>query len=121
MRVRQLDSHHDWIFGRGRSSYLSGSDAIAQCVRTKLLALKQDWILNRNDGIAWFDYLDKNPNIQQLEIDVRTEILNVTGVINITEFDIKLEPIMRYFLIQVTYIDQYNDTREVKFNVTNNR
>ncbi|RKS86919.1 hypothetical protein DES39_0125 [Orbus hercynius] len=121
MRVRELDRNHDWTFGRGNANYLSGSDAIAQSIKTKLYALKGDWIFDLNSGIAWFDYLDKNPNAQQLAIDVRTEILKVSGVLEITEFDIKLDPIERHFLIQITYTDKYNDTREVEFNVTNNR
>lgn len=121
MIVRELDSSHDWTFGRGFANYLNGSDAIAQCVKTKLLALKRDWFLNRDDGIAWFDYLTKNPNTKQLEIDVRTEIFKVEGVINIDSFDILLDSDTRQFLIQISYTDKFNKTNEASFNVTDNR
>lgn len=121
MIVRELDNNHDWTFGRSKASYLTGSNAIAQSIKTKLMALKGNWFLNREEGIAWFDYLEKNPNVKQLEVDVRNEILKVSGVVEITEFDIQLDPVERYFLIQVTYIDIYNDTRGVEFNVTSNR
>lgn len=117
MIVRELDSSHDWTFGRGFANYLNGSDAIAQCVKTKLLALKRDWFLNRDDGIAWFDYLTKNPNTKQLEIDVRTEIFKVEGVLNIDEFDILLDPETRQFLIQITYTDKFNNINEASINV----
>lgn len=117
MIVRELDSSHDWTFGRGFANYLNGSDSIAQSVKTKLLALKRDWFLNRDDGIAWFDYLTKNPNTKQLEIDVRTEIFKVEGVLNIDEFDILLDPENRQFLIQITYIDKFNNINEASINV----
>lgn len=119
MIVRELDSSHDWTFGRGIANYLNGSDAIAQCVKTKLLALKRDWFLNRDDGIAWFEYLTKNPDTKQLEIDVRTEIFKVDGVIHIDEFDILLDPENRQFLIQITYTDKFNNINEASINVKN--
>lgn len=86
-------------------------------MKTKLLALKRDWFLNRDDGIAWFDYLTKNPNTKQLEIDVRTAIFQVEGVINIDQFDILLNPETRQFLIQITYTDKFNNSNEASINV----
>lgn len=121
MIVRQLDNNHDWTFGHGLGNYLDNSDAIVQCVKTKLLALKGDWFLNREDGIDWFDYLTKNPNTKQLEIDVKTEIFKVEGVININSFDILLNPNTRQFLIKITYTDKFNKVSEASFNVTDNR
>lgn len=121
MKVRELDKNHDWTFGHGLGNYLQSSDAIVQCVKTKLLALKRDWFLNRNDGIAWFDFLTKNPNTKQLEVDVRTEIFKVDGVISIDEFDILLDTQTRESLIQITYTDKFNKTNEASFNVTDNR
>ena len=121
MKVRQLDDDHDWMFGRGYADYLNSSQAITQCIKTKLQALKSDWFMNRDDGIAWFDYLTKNPNTKQLEIDVRTEIYKVEGVVSIDEFDILLDPETRQFQIHITYTDKFNNTNGASFNVTNNR
>lgn len=120
MIVRELDGDHDWTFGRGTANYLTESEAIQQCIKTKLLALKGNWFLNTSDGIAWFDYLEKNPNTVQLERDVKAEINSVDGVTSITSFDIQLDSVRREFLIQVTYLDKYNNTNEVEFNVNGN-
>lgn len=120
MIVRQLDNNHDWMFGHGFGNYLSNSEAIAQCVKTKLLALKNDWFLNRENGIAWFDYLTKNPNTKQLEIDVKAEIFKVSGVVSIDSFDILLDSDTREFLIQISYTDKFNKTCGASFNVTDN-
>lgn len=119
MIVRELDENHDWTFGRGKSNYLSRSGAIAQSVKTKLLSLKNDWFLNRKDGIAWFDYLDKNPNTQSLEMECKRRILSVKGVKEITFFDIQLNSETRQLLIQVEYNDKYNQSKGVNFNVAN--
>lgn len=118
MIVRELDKNHDWTFGRGKSNYLSKSEAIAQSVKTKLLSLKGDWFLNRKDGIPWFDYLDKNPNTQSLEMECKRRILSVKGVEEITFFDIQLNSETRQLLIQVEYNDKYNQDRGVSLNVT---
>ncbi|WP_392563446.1 hypothetical protein RHO13_08565 [Orbus wheelerorum] len=121
MIVRELDKNHDWTFGRGKANYLSQSDAIKQCIKTKILALKGNWILNADEGIAWFDYLTKNPNVAQLERDVKNAIASIDGVTEIISFDIGLDSVTRVFLIQITYSDNYNNTNEVEFNVTSNR
>lgn len=120
MIVRELDKNHDWTFGRGKSNYLSKSDAIAQSVKTKLLSLKNDWFLNLKDGIGWFDYLEKNSNTQALEMECKSRILSVKGVVEITFFDIQLNSETRQLLIQVEYNDKYNQSKGVNFNVTDN-
>ena len=121
MIVRELDKNHDWTFGRSKSNYLNKSDAIAQSVKTKLLSLKNDWFLNRKDGIAWFDYLDKNPNTQSLEMECKRRILSVPGVEEITLFDIQLNSETRQLLIQAEYNDKYNQSRGVGFNVESDK
>lgn len=120
MIVRGLDSDHDWTFGNGRANYLTESEAIKQCIKTKLLSLQNNWFLNFEDGIAWFDYLEKNPNTTQLERDIKAAINSVDGVTSIISFDILLDSITRTFLIQLEYSDKYNNTNEVEFNVNSN-
>lgn len=121
MRVRKIDDNNDWCFGYGRASFLGESKAIAQCVKTKLLSLKNDWFLNLDDGIAWFDYLKKNPNLSQLESDIKVAVFSIEGVTEITEFDVLLDTDTRKFLIQISYKDKFNETSEVSFNVASDR
>lgn len=121
MRVRELDEIGDWTFGRGQANYLDKSEAIAQCVKTKLRALKGNWIINQNDGIAWFNYLDKNPDTRQLEIDIKAELQKIEGITEVNEFDILLDSETRRFLIQISYTDIYGQEKEVSFNASNNR
>lgn len=120
MIVRALDPQHDWTFGRGKANYLTESDAIKQSIKTKLLALKGNWFLEPNDGIAWFDYFEKHPNITELEREIKSTIAGIDGVTEISSFDVLIDNITRIFLIQITYSDKYNNTNEVEFNVNSN-
>jgi len=120
MRVRRLDENHDWVFGVGRSSYERGSNAIAQCVKTRLLSLRNDWFLNTGHGITWFDYLRKNPDLRTMEIELKSAVLKTEGVTELTGFDININPNTRKCIIQVTYVDKYNNNSEVLVNAPGN-
>lgn len=113
MRVRQLDNNHDWTFGRGKANYLTKSEAIKQCVETKLLAFKNDWVLNRNDGIDWFSYLVKNPDLNSLKSEIKTEVFNVDGVVEISLLNVELDNTTRKINIHLVYSDKYNETSEI--------
>ncbi|AWK42588.1 hypothetical protein LGZ99_21690 [Photorhabdus temperata] len=119
MRVRRLDNNHDWTFGDNRSDYATKSDAIAQCVQTRLMSLRNDWFLNPDHGVRWFDYLRKNPNLMQMESELKTTVLKTDGVIEITDFDIQIDRDSRKSLVTVTYIDIYGNRNEVNADAQN--
>jgi hypothetical protein len=116
MRVRRLDAGGDWSFGSGRNSYANGSEAIAQCVKTRLLSLHNDWFLNRDDGIKWFNYLRKNPDLRAMEVELKSTVLKTFGVDTLLSFDIKIPEGMRTAVITVVYLDIYGSTKGVTTN-----
>ncbi|OWO79302.1 hypothetical protein B5C26_21230 [Photorhabdus luminescens] len=120
MRVRRLDNNHDWTFGNSRSDYATKSEAIAQSVQTRLLSLRNDWFLNPDHGVGWFNYLRKNPNLMTMESELKSTVLNTSGVHEITHFDIKINVDSRKSTIEVTYIDIYGNKKEVNTDVPNN-
>lgn len=120
MKVRRLDNNHDWTFGSGRADYATKSEAISQSVLTRLLSLRNDWFLNTEHGVRWFDYLRKNPNLIAMETEIKGTVLNTDGVEQITNFDIQLNPDTRRFTISVTYIDIYGKESEVNTDAPNN-
>ncbi|CAQ85184.1 MULTISPECIES: hypothetical protein [Photorhabdus] len=120
MRVRRLDNNHDWTFGNGRSDYATKSEAIAQCVQTRLLSLRNDWFLDSDHGVRWFDYLKKNPNILAMESELKTTVLKTEGVTEITAFDIIIDIDSRGSLVTVTYIDIYGNKKEVNTDAPSN-
>lgn len=113
MKVRRLDNQHDWCFGHGRADYAIKSGAINQSVLTRLLSLRYDWFLNRQHGVRWLDYLCKNPNLIMMEAEIKNTVLNTHGVLQLTQFDLQLNPDTRKFTISLAYIDIYGKENEV--------
>nr|DAR65334.1 MAG TPA: hypothetical protein [Caudoviricetes sp.] len=61
MKVRAIDSEGDWLLGHKKDSA-----AIAQHVKTQILSLYNDWFLDFENGVKWFNYLAKNPNTDKM-------------------------------------------------------
>ena len=119
MRVRRLDRNHDWVFGNGLNDYSRHSGAIAQCIKTALLSLRTDWFLDNSQGIRWFDYLRKTPDIVAMENEIKEAVLSIDGVVEIIDFDISLDENTRGCTVSVIYNDIYQENR-VSVNVTSN-
>ena len=121
MRVRSIDSNNDWIFGAGLRSYVRDSPAIAQNVRTALQSLAGDWFLDDGHGVRWFRYLRKNPDVRAMETELKTKVLNIDGVVRLTDFGIDLDVDTRACTISVSYTDVFGkENSEVIFHVRNN-
>ena len=65
MRVRAIDSEGDWLLG-----HKAYSAAIAQNVKTQILSLYNDWFLDFENGVRWFNYLSKNPNTDKMRDEI---------------------------------------------------
>lgn len=96
MQYRQLDSNGDYIL-RNNQAFTSGTNAVAQAIKTKLALLKGEWWEDINDGFPLFQsVLNVSPNdksIQAIDLLVRNRILETTDVTSIqsytSNFDIK--------------------------------
>jgi hypothetical protein len=90
MRVRALDDNLDWTFGKGRNNYFLNNDAIIQNIGTRLRSFLGDCFFALDAGIDWFNLLGSK-NQKELELAVRTTILNTEEVVGITDLSILLE------------------------------
>lgn len=82
MIIRSLDGNHDWQFGKGLSSYLSGNLAIMENIQTRLLSFLNDCFFDMNAGIDWITFLGTPGTQEQLNLRVRAVILLSTGVVS---------------------------------------
>lgn len=119
MRVRALDSSHDWSFGGNTSDYLENSEAIKQCVLTAVLSVRNDWFLALEHGIDWVNYLGRSSNQGMLEDDLKTAILKVDGVYEINHISLSLEREKRHATIDIEYTDIFSNKIAVSTNVQN--
>ena len=57
MRFRNVDENGDWVFGKGRNSYLRDTDALMMNIKTRLLSFLGDCFFDTEAGIDWWTYL----------------------------------------------------------------
>ena len=111
MRVRAIDSEGDWLLG-----HKADSAAIAQHVKTQILSLYNDWFLDFENGVKWFNYLAKNPNTDKMRDEVKRQILSVEGVSSLEILNINLNE--RKAAIEVQYRDIYDKNQRLLINAS---
>lgn len=111
MKVRAIDDNGDWLLGHKK-----GSKAIAQNVKTQILSLYNDWFLDFENGVRWFDYLAKNPNLDKMRNEIKRQILSVDGVSSLEILNISLNE--RKATIEVEYRDIYDESQRLYINAS---
>lgn len=113
MRVRRLDSNHDWTFGSGYSNYAQNSEAVAQMVKTRIWSFKGDWFLDLEHGIPWFEQVERVGDLKRFEVPLTAYILETDGVKRIDDFKMTFDGDARRLLIEVSYTDIYDNEHYV--------
>lgn len=108
MRVAGLTAAGDWQFGKGKASYLTRSDAIAQNVVTRLRSFTEDWFLDISDGLPWFDLMGNKQTEQRILREVERVVLSTFGVRTITLLRVDGIDTNRDASIRLTYTDIFN-------------
>lgn len=60
-------------------------NSVAQKIRIKLLWFESEWRWDADEGIPYFDFFVKNPNIDYLESIIREKIFEVEEVTEVEE------------------------------------
>lgn len=89
MKVRALDTDHDWTFGKGLASYKIDNDAVSQSIDTRLRCFLGDCFFQTDFGIDWFNYLGSK-NITGLKLKIRDMILNTDSVQTLNELSVSV-------------------------------
>ena len=111
MKVRAIDSEGDWLLG-----HKADSAAIAQNVKTQILSLYNDWFLDFENGVRWFNYLSKNPNTDKMRDEIKRQILSVEGVSSLESLSINTNE--RKATIEVQYRDIYDESQRLYINAS---
>lgn len=80
-----------------------GQDTIQQHLISRLRSFRQEWFLNLDEGVPYFqEVLKKNPNPKIIDAIFKDVIVNTDGVIELTEFDLKFDTEARKLLVAFT-------------------
>jgi hypothetical protein len=89
LRIRGSRTTDDWVFGKGKSDYLSDDNAIAYDIATQLRTFLGECFYSDTLGVPWFSILgQKDQDFAALEI--KKVILGVDGVVAVTNLQFEL-------------------------------
>lgn len=97
MRVRAVDGSNDWLFGKGKNSYVRDSQAIGQNIKTRLMSFLGDCFFAQTEGIDWFNLLG-GKELLEIELAMGATILNTEGVLGILQLDLRVDEKRRLYI-----------------------
>ena len=82
-----LNSGHDLSIQNGSLSTVRAEDEIKQRILVSLLHYWQEYFLNVQSGVPWYESILGSKDLKTVEIILRKEILDVPGVLGILAFE----------------------------------
>lgn len=116
MIIRALDGDHDWLFGKGKQSYLYQNNAIAENIQTRLLEFLNDCFFNLQAGIDWIRLLSQKNTRNEIVLSVRSVILKSEGVVQVVSLDANVltnRELTLSFTIDTIYTRQFSQTVQI--------
>jgi hypothetical protein len=101
MRFRGLDNDGDWVFGKGRNSYLTGNEALMMNIKTRLLSFLNDCFFDTDAGIDWWNLLGEKDH-KSILASVQRVVLRSSNVKKIVDIQYNLNRYTRKFSITLT-------------------
>lgn len=116
IKVRKLDKDNDRTFGSGTANYTIEDTAITQNVQTRLKSFKNDFFLDIQANIDWFNILGQKNNEGIIKSEIYRVANNTDGVLTVNSVDItKLEN--RNATIEISIDTIYNKDVQLLFNL----
>lgn len=114
MRFRNVDQNGDWVFGKGRNSYLTGNEALMMNIKTRLLEFVNDCFWDMAKGIDWWTLMG-GKDLKRILVDVQRTILRSYQVKRIVDLDYTLTNRALSIRISIEFLDGeiLTDTVEV--------
>lgn len=102
MRYRKLDAKGDMVFGHGRADYLTGAEAVAQSVLTRLRLWRKEWYLDTSEGTPYLSNVLGRGTESSSVSTLQERILKTNGVKRITAIDVNVDSVTRKTTFTVT-------------------
>jgi hypothetical protein len=98
MKYRTLSPDGDYMFGQGNSCFLSGRDAVAQAILTRLKMFQGEFWEDTADGLPFFKSMAGQFDKDLIDMTVRSRILNTPGVNRVVSFSSSINRLRNYRL-----------------------
>tara|TARA_R100000655_G_scaffold15789_3_gene34819 strand:+ start:18662 stop:19018 length:357 start_codon:yes stop_codon:yes gene_type:complete len=113
MSVSRLDENGDWTFGQGLAGYITGSEEIQQNLVTRIKSFKNDWFLDTDAYIDWFNLLSNRNTEETTKAQLSKTVLDTKGINTLNQLNFILNRENRTADIQLTYTDIYGASTSV--------
>lgn len=87
MRIRNLDDNWDWTFGQSQLNYVKERQAIELDIQMRLKEWYKDCFFRLLKGIPWSIRLGYPKQKDLMDLDIKSTILSIEGVLNISDFE----------------------------------
>jgi hypothetical protein len=108
MSVARLDSNADWTFGLQKQGYITGTDEVAQNIKTRIKSFAFDWFLDVEAEIDWWSILSSLNNRNTILQEVERVTSNTEGVASVNDIKI-ISKRARDVTISIDVVTIYND------------
>ena len=108
MQIRNNTEDNDFVFGHGKSDYITGHAGVALNIKTKINEWKRDCFFNLQAGIDWRTRLGSKNQRALLDTDIQNIITSIPEVLALTEFESFVND--REYTADFTYYDIYSET-----------
>lgn len=108
MQIRNNDSNNDFVFGHGKSDYITGHAGVALNIRTKIYEWKRDCFFSLQSGIDWKTRMGFTNQRELLDNDIKNIITSIPEVLALTEFQSFVSD--REYTCDFTIYDIYSET-----------
>ena len=109
MKYRKLSESGDYTFGGNMQDFLTGPEAVAQAIRTKLLLFYYEWWEDLGQGIPMFQSFLGQPGRQKLADGlqqlVSKRVREVPEIKNVSKVEITMEYRKIFIYIKCSLLD----------------
>lgn len=104
MKVRRNTAAGDWSYGRGLADYATGEDAIRQNLVTRIKSFANDWFLDTEAEIDWFDLLGRKGTQDEIKRELERVAIATEGVVRVDKIELTKTSRTATITMQVTTI-----------------
>jgi hypothetical protein len=108
MIYRSLDNDGDMVIGKGGAGFKTGSEAVAQAVKTRLRLLRGEWWADLTEGLPLFQRILGRRDLEEARRAVKERIASTPGVIAVSSLEVTMDG--RRLEIKGTVTTEYGTT-----------